>query len=227
MKAKLIVVALLFLPMASAASAPIVSNLDNAFGGNAGFGVRPDPFGGVGPETLRRAQSFTTGSGSIEFGAVTLSMNDAPGGDGFHVDLHVDVAGVPSETPLMSLVGNGNPSITGLYDYFRSFPIVLLPNSTYWIVAAADSVPPEENFAWHATQDGSEVGEPGWSLGNGFLTRTVNSRSNLGWIGGGSGALKMAVLEIPEPSSIVAALATILLGAPMHCRRRVASAAKL
>jgi hypothetical protein len=146
MKTKLIAAALLLIPLHSATSAPLVSNLENVTFGNNPVLVQPDRNAAF-PDYTRRAQSFTTGNDSREFGAVTLSMNDAIGGDGFHVDLHADAAGVPSETPLMSLIGNNNPSVTGLYDYFRSFPLTLLPNTRYWVVAAADVVLPYEEFA--------------------------------------------------------------------------------
>jgi hypothetical protein len=224
MKTKLIAAVLLSsLLDSSLEAATVVSNLANAPNGSQGVLAEPHIPVFPGPYIDRQslAQSFTTGTNLLQLGVITIEFVGGLGGGGFHASLHVDAAGVPSETPLAPLAGDDNPNRSGLIGYSPTAPIMLLPDTKYWVVAATDFVPPRSEYDLAVTQDQTETGFPGWSLGNSFFARQINGNVDSGWVdSGGSGALKISIAAVPEPSEVASSLAGAICSICVRAYRR-------
>ena len=205
---------LCLLILASPAQAVVVvSNLANTPNSTAGTANTADVI------FTSTAQSFNTGAGSALLDSVRLAMaNGSPTGS-FTLGLYNDVGGSPG-TLQVNLSGDMTPIDAGEYDYEPDVPFTLDASTTYWVVAD----PVVGNTNWRTTEDTSETGATGWTLGDAAKLRQVIFGNDGGWIAITQSAQMAIFATVPEASSFaffaVAAAATSFK--VMRPRRRCA-----
>ncbi|MDE2905659.1 MAG: cadherin-like beta sandwich domain-containing protein [Acidobacteriota bacterium] len=147
------------------------------------------------------AQSFRTGPAPEGYAVVEVGIElGALGADGAAVEIWEDDAGAPGS--LVAALANPGSFAAGAVNAFAApAGTALDPDTTYWIVkeAAAD----EHRLA--RTASGAETGEPGWTVGDGHLSRASAGDP---W-SVGTGAVKV---EIRGPGANVATLRGLTLG---------------
>lgn len=167
------------------------------------------------------AQAFTTGSGG-SLDAVTLQMANGTATGSFSLALYSDLAGAP-DTPVVNFSGDMTPITAGQYVYAPVVPFGLATMTTYWVVAE----PVAGSLGWSTTEDTSETGAPGWTLGNAWQQRQVVVIGGSQVSGGGWTAATMptqmsvSVTAVPEVSSIaLIGLVVALSGSAAILQRR-------
>lgn len=176
------------------------------------------------------AQSFTTGAGSATLAGVSLAMASANvvDGGGFTVSLYGDSGGVPG-----SLIGllsgdstpDPSPDAFGLFDYTPLVLTGLTEFTPYWVVAEVPQTGADKRYVWSQTEDLTETGEPGWSMGI-FANRSSFDGNPGPWNPNNPTALRMevqiaAVQEVPEASTWAAGVAmSLVAGATWRRQRR-------
>jgi hypothetical protein len=187
-----------------AAGAITVSNLGNLPAFTSVISAT-DPFG----EGRESANVFTTGTSATFLDEITLEMASAfATGGGFQLSLFSDNVGAPGVDLGVTFSGSTNPATAGQYSYTPTSSFTLLASTSYWVVATVPHVsPPDRYYRWLDTENLSESGEPGWSIGASVFWDFVGG-SHTAWIGSGRSLLfSVEATAVPEPS-----LSLLLLG---------------
>lgn len=153
-----------------------------------------------------QAQSFRTGSESSYLHTVSLGLLANDGTDApFFVQLYDGLyAGLG--TPIVTLTGPTNPG-TGMIAYSPSAPVLLSPDTTYWVLARAYGATASGTYyGWRIADDEPSVGLD--SGRNMYYADTTNQ-----WVGPtGPGDFVMTVEVVPEPSvALLGAISAIAL----------------
>ncbi len=145
-------------------AATVVSNLGNASGSLWSVGS------GDTPADSKTAGSFMTGGGVPGFAlnGVALKLEVFSNGPDAVMSLALfdDASGAPGS----EIVSLGTATISANpiapYTFAPTAATTLLPTTTYWLVASATAA---DNISWAYTEDLSETGLPGWTIGDGSL----------------------------------------------------------
>ena len=133
------------------------------------------------------AMQFTTGSGSdwnldsVELNLGRFEGAVGPAGGSIGVVLAADLGGLPGAT--LALFPSAAPIAAEEGITLAPTTLTILaPDTSYWIVASADV---DDEYQWNFSEDLSETGLPGWSIGDASL--------------GGYPAGDWTVLTLPAP----------------------------
>ncbi len=149
------------------------------------------------------AGSFTTGPGSTwQLNSITLRLDDFysynPDQVGFN--LQTNNLGNPSGVSLATLSTTTNIGFEANHDFTPSTPLVLSPNTTYWVVGYPTN--PTALYTWMVNEAATDNGTLGWSIGD-DLAYSIDLGSNWG-TNPGAPMMKIdatAIVAVPEPSN--------------------------
>jgi hypothetical protein len=134
------------------------------------------PIGSGGDEDVFSNQivaiSFTTSNTLTTLSAVSVSIvgSNPSGGpfDGslgaFSVALYSNASGSPGSS-LVALFGNNYPTNAGIYTYSNTSALVLMTNTTYWIVGYSSNSTGITGYKWKLTSSASLDSDSIWTLG--------------------------------------------------------------
>ena len=112
------------------------------------------------------------------------------------------VAGLPGSS-LGTLDGSANPSASCIYSYSDNANIILLPNTSYFIVTTAGTTAVTGAYGWSYANTFSYNEVDGWAVGNNEdrIATFLSSLNGLSW-SSSNGNLQFAIsaTPIPEPS---------------------------
>lgn len=147
------------------------------------------------------AISFTTGSSTTELSSVTLNGSGFGGVSTFRVAVYTAISSAGPTGILATLVGLPTPGAAGNHVYSAAAPLVLTPNTTYWLVASAPSAVNPSGFSWRATSSPAEDSGTlaGWSIGN---TRLVSTTGGASWVSETNPIPQFSVQVNPLPDAI-------------------------
>ena len=154
-----------------------VSNLGEPYFSNGSLGLA---VGRISGNYVQSAFSFTTGGTDTVLDSVTLDMNAAINSPtAFHLDLYggfVASNNVGLTGLITSLSSLTSLTTAGLHVFSGS--AALSANTTYWLLASANSTANDSFFVVRGTDSLSETagGLPGWSIGD--VRRTYFNPSN-------------------------------------------------
>jgi hypothetical protein len=137
-------------------SAPLLSNLDQP-------GFQSPPVLGL---NQFLAAPFITGSSPTVFNSATVQLGVSQLATGHvYFYLYSDASGLPASQLIGgALNGSASPKSAGTYLYSATDPILLSPNTRYWLVGSGDIGGPNFNYAWYDTSSYSYSSSVGWQL---------------------------------------------------------------
>ena len=218
-----LIAASLFLTATSRATV-MVSNLANSLDGYDHVDYTTSSGAG---QTL--ANDFTTGSTIVSLDDIKVNFfggYDASG-TGFKAALYSDQGPAApaggAGSFLADLIGS-DPHGGGIFAFTPTSAILLAANTRYWAVFSALNSSPDKDFPISFTNNTSQTGASGWSIGDHYAALQVtNGVPNTGvWNYAATGtALNFAVdaSAAPEPSKVLLLLGG--LGGLIIRRRRV------
>ena len=168
--------------------------------------------------------SFTTGSGAYSLESADVSFRQS--GTITNNNLFLSLYSNNSGTPGTLITTFTNPTLP-LPETFTNLtftlatPQSLTASTTYWLVSGILSGTTGA-YQWTYTNDDSEIGLPGWSIGSTYATSTNQGNS---WTTAAS-SLRFSLegteqsQSIPEPSSLVALLGLGGLGLVSSLKKR-------
>ena len=168
------------------------------------------------------AMSFTVGNDwdfwQLDAVYLALAGYDTPAQD-FSVELREDVGGVPGGS-VVTLLGSVDPFVFDAYAYVPPPNTTLAAGSTYWITAASMSISADGGYVWVTTDDLSDTGTAGWSIGD-DIAASVDQGANWSTFGGEVGYLAIVASAVPEPTNAIGTLLLITSACLMRvCPRR-------
>jgi hypothetical protein len=118
------------------------------------------------------AMSFTTGNELTSLSAVSVSIYGSNPGHpplggslgAFSVALYDDASGSPGNS-LMFLSGNNYPTNAGIYTYTNTSALLLMTNTTYWIVGSSSNSTGGAQYKWKLTSNATLDSDSIWTLG--------------------------------------------------------------
>lgn len=161
------------------------------------------------------ANGFSTGAGTgwtISSVDMKITVDGTPNQQ-ISLGLWTDNAGNPG-----SVIGsftNVSPTTTGIYSFTPASTLSLASNTAYWLVAEYPTI---NVVYWAYTDDASETGLPGWTIGN--LTKSFNGSWQIN--GPTPSLFTVNVQAVPEPTTwaLMGLGGVLAVGAVWYRRRK-------
>ncbi|MEA5535643.1 PEP-CTERM sorting domain-containing protein [Crocosphaera sp. XPORK-15E] len=203
-----------------AEAASVVSNLNNPLGdawtiGSQDADLTDSPV----------ANRFTTGSGpGWQLDSVVLNLGRFSGATGSatgNIDVYLASDNNVAPGAVLTLFPSVAPTTpTGTFTLTPQTPIVLAPNTSYWLVTSANV---DDAYIWNFTEDVSQTGLPGWTIfDTAFAGYPAGSWTPLILPPNASPAptlFQVNATAVPEPGTILGLLAVGSLGALSRKRK--------
>jgi hypothetical protein len=173
------------------------------------------------------AQGFKTAGpgGLLSLDSIVLGLNVNTGSTDTRVQIFADSSGLPSGSPLATIIGSVNSTVPALYTFTPASPLLLASDSTYWIVVSDPDAGQQYNWVYND----DEVSPTGYNA-SGYIwpaagtLRSVNSGTS--WIDRSSSIERTASFylnasapaAVPEPGTWAAA--ALLVGGAAYARWR-------
>lgn len=142
---------------------------------------------------LSQAASFKTGDTAASLFSVSVAMDSRHqfSAGNFNLALYSDAGGAPGSS-LATLSGNAIPFTAGIYTYTNDTPLVLSPNTTYWVVASSPTSSTAA-YQWVLTFSSSLDSGSFWTMGAGDYNQ------GSGWQPIGSGYFPQFSVTVTNP----------------------------
>ena len=163
--------------------------------------------------------SFTVGSGAPQWNFESADLNiynGLPGSITITVELHADNGGNVGAT-IVGLNLTSAPAGQNSVNFTSPSPVLFDAGATYWLTATSADTNGSVGWTYANPNDGSETGEPGWSIRDNVGASFDGGSSWSDFAGTSPALFTINASAVPEPTTAVLALA--LLGTTLRRRR--------